>query len=368
MAFGMDHIDTEFRRRINRLVKERRKSTLVNQTHDVRFSATDIYYEFGQPLRRHVIVLLSAGCSIPTCTMCPFTNYNLFGTGEQPPDPVAQVYRALRKREAQGVDIISLYNDGSFFADSELGVEQRASIAQLVNDANIPRLMVESLPQFITPDRIEHFTRHLDAKLTVGIGLQSENDFIRQVCVGTSFNKKQFELSLDVLNKYDVNAKIYVMVKPPFLGDGEAYHDVLSTSKYLMDLRVSNVTLCPTRVADNTIVADLYRLGIYRPPHPCTVLACLRDSLSYVDSRVAMVNLTAKDFASITSLSSEDKIATGVFQALQSFDKSHRLKDLILPGDLEQEFSEHRKDLITHSSQDLRINMKEMLHALEEER
>lgn len=354
MALSMNQDDSLLRRRIVRMVQHGRHSEPVFDKGLPRFSTTDTIIENGKILRRRVIILLTAGCSIPTCTMCPFTNYNLFQSEKIPSSPAEQLENDFAVTPPKDIDVVSIYNDGSFFADSEISHSHRLQIADIINESGIPHVVVESLPQFLTTDRLEQFANALEARLTIGIGLQSADDFVRQVCVGTSFTRRQFETAVDVTRDLNVVVKPYVMIKPPFLNDADALSDVKLSSAYLNEIGVGNVTLCPTRIAPNTLVDRLHKAGAFSVPHPYTVLAALHAALISLDARIALVNLTAEDFSSVTSTSAASDTARQVLKVLRAFSSTGDTADLILPEPFSSAFEEHCRVLENAAPTDLR--------------
>jgi len=358
--------DLRLRRRVVGLVRQLRKATNMAAVTLPRYSADDLYHDGSQILRRRVVILLSSGCSVPTCTMCPFTNYNLYGTHRAPPDPVLQLAQEFERNPPDGTDLVSVYNDGSFFADSEVTAEQRVGIARVVRDAGVLNLMVESLPQFMTPARLDPVVEALrGGALIVGIGLQSSNDFVRQVCVGTSFTRPQFERAVAVAYSSGVVVKSYVMIKPPFLDDAAALRDVVETAQYLCGIGAPSVTLCPTRVAENTVVHALFESGLYEPPHIFTVLAALHAVLHLVDVRVAVINLTGEDFESVTAISGSDAPARVVLEAIVAFNRSRDPADLRLASPVERCYAEHRDRLERAPRVDPRGTLQSLLGELE---
>lgn len=365
MALSLSQSDAQIRKRVVRLVLKGRTGDRVTDDGTPRFSANDTIVENGIALQRRTVILLTKGCSIPTCTMCPFTNYNHFGSDTAPSSPEEQLKRDFDRSPPIEIDVVSIYNDGSFFANSEITDSQRLRIAEIIRQHRIPHIVVESLPQFIKSDAVSRFSETANANLTIGIGLQSADEFIRKVCVGTSFSKLQFEKAVSISKQLGVRVKPYVMIKPPFLSDSEALIDVKRAARYLVSIGLDNVTLCPTRIAPNTLVEKLHGSGAYDVPHPFTVLAALRASLELVDARIALVNLTAEDFSSVTSVSKRTDEAHIVLAALKSFSISGDRTHLVLPHRYETAYAEHCAELDGQSEADVRARTLKLLDDLE---
>ncbi|MBW2737334.1 MAG: hypothetical protein JRE64_00515 [Deltaproteobacteria bacterium] len=331
--------------RLNRVVHSLRGGNKTKQDVSVpRFSKTDNYYENGQLYRRHVVILMSRGCSVATCTMCPFTNYNLHGMHEIPASPVDQLEQHFKDNSGLDMDILAVYNDGSFFSNHEIMEEERFQFACFVRNSNIPHLHVESLPQFLTPEQLVPFCKALSpTRLTVGIGLQSASHVVQKYCVNTTVSKENFELAVNTAKSLGVCIKPYVMIKPPFLTDFEAITDVTESAKYLAGLGLEHMTLCPTRIAENTLAHSLFEAGFFFPPDMLTVFAALKKSTKIIESRVATQNLIGGDFDAVMSGGYDlyqDRI---LLNAIFLYNKTGTLDDLRLPKLLDAKLEEHIK-------------------------
>lgn len=256
----------------------------------------------GRVTGRKKVILMSGGCSVPTCTMCPFTNENNYGL--PPADPrllVEQAARALaRSPDEPEYDVLALYNDGSFFAPAEIPRPAQVAIAGKAATAGIRRLVVESLPQFVTAAALKPFVDALGGtELEVGIGLQSADDLVRETLVNTRVTRAAFERAITAMAELGVHPKIYLMIKPPFLTDAEALTDVMESVAYVRSLGIPGVTLCPTRVSRNTVAWTLWEAGLYQPPSLWTVAAAVRRAHAAASVRVACINLRGSDFESV---------------------------------------------------------------------
>jgi archaeosine synthase beta-subunit len=255
----------------------------------------------GRVLGRKKVILMSGGCSVPTCTMCPFTNENNYGIGHDAQTLVDQVNETLvRGPDEPEYELLALYNDGSFFAPAEIPREIQVRIGELVAASGVTRLVVESLPQFVTPVVLGPFVEALKGvELEVGIGLQSSDDLVRETLVNTRVSRVAFERAIRTMYDFGVTPKIYLMIKPPLLTDGEAMTDVLNSVDYVRSLGVEGVTLCPTRVSRNTVAWQLWQAGDYQPPNLWTVVDTIRLAQREASVRVACINLRGSDFESV---------------------------------------------------------------------
>lgn len=294
----------ELRHRIGELSLRLRTSGTLAKPAEPRFVDFDVIrLPNGTVAGRKKVIIMSGGCSVPTCTMCPFTNENNYGigVGVSPESLLEQVRRTLLRTEDEpAYEVLALYNDGSFLAPREIPRDVQVEIARLVEAAGVRRLVVESLPQFVTEPVLRPFLEALgEVRLEIGIGLQSADVLVRETLVNTRISQVSFERALKVMAGLGVDSKIYLMVKPPFLTDGEAVTDVVRSVDYLTGLGVQGMTLCPTRVSRNTVAWELWQAGQYTPPNLWTVVEAIRRVHERLAVRVACVNLRGTDFESV---------------------------------------------------------------------
>lgn len=298
------------------VIKSRKNKNIVNIDASTKIKPRFIDFDKilrpnGTFMNRKKVILMSNGCCVPTCTMCPFTNYNYYGCGNGSKNKISligQIKDILDdKKNGPHYDELALYNDGSFFAEAEIPMDDLREIAKLINKSDIKVLSVESLPQFITKEKLEEFSQILGENilLEVGIGLQSSNSIVREVCVNTSFSNEDFENAVKTLNDVGAKVKTYVLVKPPFLTEEEAIDDALNTLEYLNNLGEKYVTLCPTRISPNTLIHELSEKDLYSTVNLKSVVYILMNAPNEIRTRVACVNLGKVDFESITPTSCE---------------------------------------------------------------
>ena len=200
-------------------------------TYSPRFHQVDEYRLGARLYQRVRVILRSNGCSIPTCTMCPLPNEALDPSVER--ITARQYRRQITETLAlyPGCEMVSVYNDGNFFAERELPGEARRGIYEVVRRAGCRWLMVESLPRFITRERLNEARELLGSvRLTVGIGLQSASTMVREICVNTPVTAAAFLEAHALLREFECETKVYVMIKPPFLLEDEAVDDAVASA------------------------------------------------------------------------------------------------------------------------------------------
>ncbi|MBT9582930.1 hypothetical protein IV102_06245 [bacterium] len=244
----------------------------------------------GRLRKRKRIILLTGGCSIATCTMCPFPGESRRGVRSE--DLIRQFEGAFEGDCIDNYELITLFCNGNFFSDRELGPQVRAHIFERIGGSQAAILAVESLPQFLSESKIAAARRGLGfKKLAVFMGLQSADDFVREVAINTTCSRLAFERAVAILHANEYLAVAFLMVKPPFLTEAEAIEDAVASLGYLSRLGVTHSTLCPTRVAPGTLLSEMHARGHYQPGWIWSVVEILTRNADTLGS-VPMVNTT----------------------------------------------------------------------------
>ncbi|WP_327116919.1 hypothetical protein OHB12_06070 [Nocardia sp. NBC_01730] len=328
-----DVLDGEkaLRHRITVLSRSLREVTAVEHLQKPRYVGYDTVRDAdGTTYGRKKAILMSGGCSVPTCTMCPFTNYNNFGLHGANADGLrGQVVTMLdRTDDEPDYDMLALYNDGSFFARREVPADVQVDIARRAAATGVRRLVVESLPQFVTTETLVPFVDALgDVQLEVGIGLQSADRLVRETLVNTRVTRESFEAAVALMQAHNVLPKVYLMIGPPFLTEAEAVTDVIDSTAYVASLGVAGVTLCPTRLAPNTVAWWLYQRGHYYAPNLWAVVDAVRGAHTKAAVRVACINMRGTDFDSVYPDSCE-RCANPIVDGLVAYSVSGAPADL----------------------------------------
>jgi radical SAM enzyme (TIGR01210 family) len=230
--------------------------------------------------------------------MCPIPNEAFYGLRLHftPGDFLQQFHSAFQDDSIDSYQLISVYNSGNWFANREMPAAARQGIYQIIAQSQCEGIMVESLPQFITPQAIAEAKAFLGNKrLFVGIGLQSADDLVRTICINTTCTKEQFERASSLLRENGYTPKVYLMVKPPFLTEREAVAETIQSIQYVADLGYSDVTICPTRIAPHTIVAELAKRGMFTSPSLWTIVDILKEASSRCNIRIACLDIDGQD-------------------------------------------------------------------------
>jgi len=237
------------------------------------------------------IILNTGGCRWARaggCTMCGYVAESVEGGTVPHEDLLAQVEAALdheREHATEPAGQVKIYTSGSFLDEREVPAETRRAIADTFADRD--RLVVESLPDFVDREAVATFTDR-GIETDIAVGLETATDRVRHDCVNKYFDFADFEAAAAEATVAGAGVKAYLLLKPPFLSEGEALADMRSSVRRCAGVSgVHTVSMNPTNVQRHTMVEDLYNAGGYRPPWLWTVAAVLE---STADEEVIVVS------------------------------------------------------------------------------
>jgi radical SAM enzyme (TIGR01210 family) len=161
---------------------------------------------------------------------------------------------------------IKLYNAGSFFDRRAIPMEDFPAIADRVN--SFERVIVESHPALIGESSLR-FRDLLKAPLEVAMGLETVHPEILPR-LNKRMSLPQFADAADFLRNHEMDLRVFVLVKPPFMAEEEAFDWAARSIDFAFDCGATAVTLIPTR-GGNGAMDDLAGNGEFSPPSMATL-------------------------------------------------------------------------------------------------
>ncbi len=231
----------------------------------------------GQIVDALTAVITTRGCRWDKCLMCGYTADSAAVDMREVDRQLEEVAERVRK---EGVKVVKVFTSGSFFDEVEVRRDIRERFYSLLK-GRVEKLVVESRPEFLNGDVVDEI-EDLPFSVEVGIGLESANDAVRNACVNKGFSFRDFRRAAEMLREADVRVKCYLLLKPPFLSEGESIEDVVKSVEAVRDL-VDVISINPTNVQKGTVVERLWKSKLYRPPWLWSVVEVLRTSLMIVE-------------------------------------------------------------------------------------
>jgi len=272
--FKSEQTSSQLHRRITRITKYLR---MKNPWPPAKYSVGGHFYiplKVGEkPDKIPLGFFGSTGCNwarMGGCTMCDYGGFE----GSIPDITLIKQAKFLLCMWDKYTEI-NLSSLGSFFDDNEVSPTVRSSILKLVAKQNNLRVLgVESRADTITKNKIMNAKHLLGNKieLEVGIGFESLNSIVRNVCINKGLSINQFDKSIKLISEVGAQSVAHVLLKPPFLEESEAIHEAIRTIEFLSDMPIKRIVLMVTNVKKGTLVGKLYERGYYSPPFLWSVL------------------------------------------------------------------------------------------------
>lgn len=155
---------------------------------------------------------------------------------------------------------IKLYNSGSFFDRRAIPPEDFPAIADRVK--SFERVIVESHPALLGECSLR-FRDFLQAPLEVAMGLETVHPEILPR-LNKRMSLRQFAAGADFLRDHAMDLRVFVLVKPPFMGEDEAFEWAARSIDFAFDCAATAVALIPTR-GGNGAMDDLAENGEFSP-------------------------------------------------------------------------------------------------------
>ena len=216
------------------------------------------------------IILNTGGCRWARaggCTMCGYVAESVEGGSVTHEELMAQLDTCLAHEQENAddpADLIKIYTSGSFLDEREVPAETRRAVAETFSDRD--RIVVESLPDFVDREKVAEFTEQ-GLATDVAVGLETATDRVRSDCVNKYFEFADFEAAAAEAAAAGGGVKAYLLLKPPFLSEGEAVADMERSVRRCADVEgCHTVSMNPCNVQRHTMVEDLFHDGGYRPP------------------------------------------------------------------------------------------------------
>jgi len=172
---------------------------------------------------------------------------------------------------------LHLTSSGSFLDPDEIDEETLIEILRIIKKNNVEVLSTESRPEFVLNEqRLETMRENFNGSISIGIGLESSNDFIRNFCINKGFGTKAFMQAVDILKKHDITFHSYILLGKPFLSTYEDIEDTLRTIRLTISLGgIAIVRL--VNLQAHTLVHWLWERNMYALPRLWSALRVLED-------------------------------------------------------------------------------------------
>ncbi len=181
--------------------------------------------------------------------------------------------------ESRGTFALKIFTSGSFLDEREIDkVSRQELFERLCKLPGLAELTIETRPEFITEDAVREARELLpDVNLEIAIGLESSSDWVRESCIGKGFSFDSFRSAAEDIVRAGARCKAYVLLKPPFLSEHDAAYDCIQTVADSIPL-VDSISVNACNIQRGTLVEEMQRRGMYRPPWLWTFLRVIKEA------------------------------------------------------------------------------------------
>lgn len=266
---------------LNKIVSEIRARQRIKPSAPDEPSAfwTGVDLFEGRKVDTLTVIFKTSGCRwgrVGGCTMCGYV-YDSADTSPSPQDLEAQFDKALSKASNFDEFMLKIFTSGSFFDEREIAAEVRRSIlGRIAEDGRIVKVIAETRPEFVNDELMQEGIELLKGtKFEIAMGLETSSDLIREDSINKGFTFQDFVRAAETAKRHGVTTKAYLLLKPPFLSEGEALEDMVSSvndaARYADTI---SINLC--NVQRGTLIEHLWQKGQYRPPWLWSIVEVLK--------------------------------------------------------------------------------------------
>lgn len=200
-------------------------------------------------------------------------------------------------------DCNTLFAYSSNFLDNvETPLKARKHLYRLLNRyKNLKNIVFQTRPELISPENLNEIKKYLpDKDVTLRLGIETSNDFIRKYCVNKSFSFNFVKKKVKLMHDFNLQASAFLLIKPPFLTEKEAIDDALTSIRDCFEIGIKDVVMKPVIVFKPSLVGLLYRLKMYRPTWVWSIVHILKESRKTEQyKQIVFSTLTSGDTSSL---------------------------------------------------------------------
>lgn len=253
-------------RSIARSVAEERRPTPAEPEAARKFvnQWTEAEALHGEEVRAFVLILKTRGCywaDLKGCSMCGYAKDTL-GRSATPGELAQQLADAVDRY--RGEPYVKVYTSGSFLDDREVDPESRRTILGAFA-GKARRFLFETLPEFPTPETLTPLAEVFPGEIEVALGLESANPDVLARLINKGSSPQEYFDAGDRVRAAGMKAKAYLLLKPPYLGEGESIADVVASVEAARE-HFDTMSINPVHIQNGTVVEWLYHRRRYRPP------------------------------------------------------------------------------------------------------
>jgi len=244
------------------------------------------------------LVLVTNPCTHITnsggCTMCGYSNLASFRReirGDSVYDQFKRGYEIIRRIPHH--EMVALGTAGSFLDPSEVPFDIQARIVEVLDHADdIHYVNIEARAEYVTRTSLKNLVEVVDDpyRLSVGVGLESSDEWIRELCINKCLPIGAFVKAMQLLREYHISPTAYVTLGKPFINDWTNITDALKSITFAIEHGADRVVLLKLGVQSNSLVEWLYNHKLYKPIENWALVEVLNNLPSQLRGDVLVAN------------------------------------------------------------------------------
>ena len=338
LNFGRLSDYTEQRRRIREWalrLRQLRPSIKTTWTEPADWVVKDANIH-GQPVRSLTITLTPTGCqwaSTGGCTMCG--EYEGSTKDEIVPAEfhIAQFASAVSKYVSKyEPSWIRIYQEGNYANPQEIEGSAQSTILRLASlIRGVRRISIESMAKYLHKREIVQELSQSVARgveLEIGIGFEGENDVVRNICINKGESISDFRRAVALLRDIGIRSLAYIVLKPPFLSEGEAVEEAIATIRLANEIGFDAISLEPLSIHKYTLVHALHLEGLYQLPWLWSVVKVAKSAQDIKDFRIGGVGFYPRpiDVTNNRHPDGKDDCNERLWKAIKEYGKFRKLE------------------------------------------
>ncbi len=288
-----DNTNKRIIRKLNKILTENTPVLEANEHIFSKPKAVDFWSINinNEPGEKMIIYLRSdVGCShgVKTggCTGCKHWKLGTAGQKLNYDDMYIKQYQ-WAVNEYGVKPVVSIFNEGNLLNSEEIPHSQLLNIIQDLSIRGVKKLIIESRPEYIHESILKDIKNVSGAmEIEIGIGLESQNDFIRNELFLKEIELADYSNALSLISKVGLRSLMYIILKPAFLNESQAVRETIDSIKYAFSAGANVVSIEPLGVEPHTITELLYNEKLYELPKLWSVLKCINETYMLGEIRI----------------------------------------------------------------------------------
>ncbi len=162
-------------------------------------------------------------------------------------------------------DCLLLCTNGSFMDNFQINDELYNNIISKANKYRFQKLEIETHYNNVTLDKLDVLKAIVsDKEVIIEMGLETINEEIQNGLIKKGISIEQYKEKIKLIQSYDFQIEINVLLGMPLLSSAEQLADALETTKWVFDNGCS-VVIFPINIKPFTLLWHMYENGLYKP-------------------------------------------------------------------------------------------------------